>query len=332
MALMRGIQVMKMCSYPLAYACKHKDIDIRLNSRSGGVFTGISDSIINSGGKVYGCIMTDDFLAKHVGTSDFSVRDKMRGSKYIPSDLGNTFKEVEKDLSQGIKVLYTGLPCQIDGLKAYLNAKNTNTDCLFTADIVCNGVPSQKIWKMYLDYVSNRTKKTFDRVECRDKKHFGWEDHIESFYSGKKRISAKVFRNLYHSNEILRPSCYCCPYKSINRTGDITLGDFWGIKEKASDFDDNKGVSLCLVNSKKGEELFHAAKKELEIREFAIHDVMQTALMKSNPLPNDRPYFWDLADRGDFKKIAKEYGQDSIITRTWIKLPQSIKKAIKKIF
>lgn len=323
---------MKMTNYPIAYACKHKNFDIRINSRSGGVFTGISDYILNNGGKVYGCIMTDDFMAKHVGTTDFSVRDKMRGSKYIPSDLGNTFKEVEKDLKQGIKVLYTGLPCQIDGLKSYLNAKKVKDDNLFTADIVCHGVPSPKIWKMYLDYASKRTGKTFDSVDCRDKKHFGWEEHIESLYSKNKRYSSKVFKNIYYSNEILRPSCYCCPYKSIKRVGDITLGDFWGIKEKASDFDDNNGVSLCLIHTPKGEALFNEAKSEYEIREFEIEDVMQTALMKSNPLPNDRAYFWDLANSKNFEKIAKEYGQDSIITRTWIKIPKSIKQVLKKIF
>ncbi len=333
MVSMHGLRVMKMNSnYPIAYACKNKNLDIRLNSRSGGVFTEISDYILNKGGRVYGCVKTDDFCAKHIGTSSKEERDKMRGSKYIPSDLGDTYNETARDLKDGIPVLYSALPCQIDGLINFLKLKKIDMSNLYTAEIICHGVPSPAVWKAYLDYQSKRYEAKLTDVNYRNKIDYGWEEHIETLYFGKKKVSSKIFRNIYRSDEILRPSCYCCSYKSIQRTGDITLGDFWGVKEKAPDLDDNKGVSVCLINSDKGKKLFDSSCSNLIMREFDINDVLQDALIKSYPKPFDRPKFWYLFKNKGFDVIAKDYGFDSVISRIWIKLNPKTKAIIKKIF
>ena len=129
---------------PKVYAVKHKSEDVRMDSRSGGIFTALSDKILSEDGVVYGCILTKDFLAVHARAENVEERNKMRGSKYIQSKLGDTFKKVQEDLDAGRRVLFSGTSCQVDGLKHYLGNEYNNLLCV---DIVCHGVPSKKVWK-----------------------------------------------------------------------------------------------------------------------------------------------------------------------------------------
>ncbi len=133
--------------YPMAYACKHTDIETRLESRSGGVFTAISDLILNQNGVVYGCALNENFEAVHQRAVTGQERDAFRKSKYVQSDMGNTYRDVQKDLSDGKAVLFSGTPCQVDGLKRFLAVSNTNTQRLLTMDLACHGVPSPKLWR-----------------------------------------------------------------------------------------------------------------------------------------------------------------------------------------
>ena len=138
---------------PKVYAVKHKNLDTRMESRSGGIFTALSDYCLENGGVVYGCILRDDLTAGHFRAENKQQRNLMRGSKYIQSDMGDTFKNVKNDLDNGHRVLFSGTSCQVKGLKSFLGKEYDN---LFCVDIVCHGVPSLAVWKSYLDWQEKR--------------------------------------------------------------------------------------------------------------------------------------------------------------------------------
>lgn len=288
------------------YAARHRDDEVRSASRSGGVFTAISDYIISKKGCVYGCVMADVFSACHVRAADSASRDEMRGSKYIQSDMRDTFREVKKDLEAGKPVLFSGTSCQADGLKHYLGKEYDN---LILVDIVCHGVPSPKVWKSYLEWQEKKNRKEIVAVDFRNKTDFGWKQHIETLYTKDGMgINSGVFRNLFYGHNIIRPSCYECAYKSVFHPGDITIGDYWGIDRAAPGFDDNKGVSLVLINSEKGIRYFNSILPSLTVVPTDIKLSMQPPLQRPFPKPKERDIFWNDFRTKDFEYIARKYG------------------------
>lgn len=291
-----------------AIAAKHKDFQVRLTSRSGGVFTAISDVILSHDGVVYGCVMTDASHAIHVRAEDFEERDRMRGSKYIQSDLGNIFSFVRKDLEDGRQVLFTGTGCQVSGLKQFLGKYYPNLVCV---DIVCHGVPSRKVWSKLLRCLAEKEKKEIVAVDFRNKKDFGWADHVETItlrdQKREYRIHMRVFKTLFYEHYILRPSCHSCPNKSLERSGDLTLADFWGIDKAVPEFNDNQGVSFVLVNTLSGKELLSDAANMLEIKEVAVQQGMQTSLKKPFQAPSTRKAFWIAFHEKKFSFVIKHY-------------------------
>ena len=315
----------------ITYAVKHKIEKTRLESRSGGIFTALTDSILEENGKVYGCVLNKKFEAIHIGTDNTDGRNRMRGSKYIQSTIGNTYKEVKQDLEKGKKVLFSGTPCQVDGLQSFLGKEYKNLICV---DIVCHGVPSPRVWKDYLKWQERLNKGNCINIDFRNKKKYGWNSHLESITIKKneniKQIDSKVYANLFYTEMIVRPSCYYCPYKSTERISDISIADYWGIDNIDSSFNDNKGVSLVLINSEKGEELFEKIKSEILYKETKIEDSLQPPLIAPFPEPKNRNEFWNEYEHKSFKKIAKKYGQYGII---WDinKFAKRVKRKIAKI-
>lgn len=253
------------------FAVKHKDLQIRLASRSGGVFTAVSDIILTQGGIVYGCVMKDVSHAVHIRATDSKQRDQMRGSKYIQSDLGNTFSMVRTDLETGKKVLFSGTGCQVSALKKFLGKPYENLVCM---DLVCHGVPSQKVWNKYLLWLEKKHNKEAVAVDFRNKTDFGWLEHVETIIlkdqDREDKVNSRIFKTLFYEHNILRPSCHSCPNKSVERPGDLTIADFWGIDKAVPGFNDNQGVSLVLVNTKIGSGVFSEAAKELDIKEVTL--------------------------------------------------------------
>ena len=291
---------------PKVYTVKHKSEDVRMDSRSGGIFTALSDKILSEDGVVYGCILTKDFLAVHARAENVEERDKMRGSKYIQSKLGDTFKKVQEDLDAGRKVLFSGTSCQVDGLKHYLGNEYNNLLCV---DIVCHGVPSKKVWKAYLSWQEKKNKSTAIKVDFRNKRDYGWYDHVETvFFENGKSVSSRIFKNLFYGHTILRPCCYECPYKSVLHPGDITIADYWGIENAAPGFADNKGVSLVLINNEKGMGTFETVKNQLIFKQTKIEDSLQPPLKAPFPKPANRETFWSDFESKSFDFIAKKYG------------------------
>lgn len=310
------------------YIVKHKNMQIRLASRSGGVFTALSDAWLSRGGVIYGCVLDENLKACHVRASSPAERDCMRGSKYVQSDMGRCFSEIKKDLNAGKYVLFSGTSCQVAGLRAFLGERQDKLLCI---DIVCHGVPSPLVWSDYLNYWRNKTGKEIVSVDFRNKKKYGWASHIETIALPDKKIDTRIFTELFYQHRILRPSCYQCPYKSLNHPGDITIADAWGVQKANPDFDDNKGVSLIMVNTSLGEDVLRYVKRDCDIEDVDIEQYMQEPLVRPYDEPSDREAFWDEYLRVPFSKIAKKYTEAAFHrkVRLWLRKQ---KQKLKRVF
>lgn len=310
---------------PKVYAVKHKDESVRAAPRSGGVFTALSDAVLREKGVIYGCVLNEKFEAVHIRAESAEDRDHMRGSKYIQSRMGDMFRKAKEDLTAGKAVLFSGTSCQIAGLKKFLGKDYSNLLCV---DIVCHGVPSPKVFTAYLEWQEKKRGRKVKSAEFRNKKDFGWAAHVEtlSFEDGGS-VNSRVFATLFYGHNILRPSCYECPYKSILHPGDITIADYWGIDNAAPGFNDNKGVSLVLINNPKGEAAFGNVKAALDWKSTRIENSMQPCLKAPFPRPQNRDAFWrDFASKS-FDQITKKYGGCGLQSKLKSKL-RAIKRAL----
>ncbi len=305
---------------PKSFAVKHKTENIRMNSQSGGVFTALSDLVLADSGVIYGCVQDEHFTAVHTRAETAQDRDRMRGSKYVQSVVGDIFQQVKDDLDQGRQVLFSGTSCQVDGLKGFLGKEYPN---LLTVDLICHGVPSPLLLEKYLAWQQNRNKKELASFNFRDK-DFGWSSHTETLtFTDGSKISSLVYRTLFYSHLYIRPSCYKCPYKQIMHPGDITIADYLGIDKAAPGFKDQKGVSLVLVNSDKGAAAFEKIKDVVEWCETRIEDSMQPPLVGPFAAPPKRAQGMHDLISLPFEKVAVRYGGHGLI--------KSIKRKIKKI-
>lgn len=247
------------------------------HSTSGGVFTAISDAILDENGVVYGAIHDKQVYTKHFRAVRSTERDRMCGAKYVQSEIGLIYREVLCDLKAGRKVLFTGTPCQVDGLRHFLS-KEEYSENLLLVDLICAGVPSPMVFRDYIQYYEKKKGKPISEHLHRSKKK-GWGPHIEvtRFQDGSEDWHSALsqgWTNLFHSGCYNRRSCYTCPYLSEKRVSDITLGDFWGYKEAGITLPQKEGLSLVLVNTRKGYETFEKAKRELIIEESTIEQAL----------------------------------------------------------
>ena len=289
------------------YGVKHKNEKERLTSRSGGVFIALSDYILNLNGTVYGAKLNEDFKVFHDRAETIEQRNEFKGSKYIQSNMNNIAKSVKKDLKKGKKVLFSGTACQVAGIKAFI-PENLQEN-LYTCDLICHGVPSQKIFFEFLKYIEGISGKKIKKFNFRDKS-FGWETHYETtIFEDETKLTTQYFRNLFYGHNILRPACYECNYANTHRPADITIADFWGIEEIAPEFLDQKGVSLTIVNSQKGEKWIDEIKEDLDIIECDIDECIKHTytLNQPTPKPDTRGQFWTDYREKDFEYIIKTY-------------------------
>lgn len=243
-----------------AFAAKNPSDKIRQNSSSGGVFTQLAETIISKNGIVCGVKWDQDWNTIHSYTINKEELHYFRRAKYIQTKPSDIFISIEKFLKEGKYVLFSGLPCQIQSLKLFLSKDYPN---LYTVSCVCHGVPSEKLWKKFLSEQCCIEKKGINDIvdiNLRDKRT-GWKNYscTISFNDGKE-ISVPHDNNPWMRalifNLTLRPSCYHCPSKIQQTTSDITLGDFWGSNKVLPNEDTlDKGLSLVILHSKKGEKL-----------------------------------------------------------------------------
>ncbi len=241
---------------PAVFAAWNKDAVIRKDSTSGGVFTVLAEDILESGGVVFGAALDAKQHLRHIAC--FKKKDlwHLRGAKYVQSDLGNTYAEV-KELLESRPVLFSGTPCQVDGLYRFLGERPEN---LTTCDLVCHGVPSPGVWEDLVALIEGKKRKQLQNVRFRNKVT-GWKDsHLTLLYLDGSVDSAPLFNTefgrAFGRALFLRPSCYQCPYTSINRVGDFTLGDFWGLRPDELPEQQELGVSLLMVNTAHASHMF----------------------------------------------------------------------------
>ena len=236
-----------------AFAAIIKDEYIRLKSSSGGMFSALSENIINNGGAVFGAGFDENFTVRHMCAEDMDGIEKLRGSKYVQSDIGESFRDIKSLLKQHRTVMFVGTPCQVAGLKSYLGKEYDN---LITVDLICHGVPSPVFWKKYIEYREKVAEAKTQKIFFRHKKN-GWKIYsVQFIFDDCTEYIQSLTKDLYMkgflSNLFLRDSCYKCKFKNDNYYSDITLADFWGIDKIMPDINDNKGVSLVLANTEKG--------------------------------------------------------------------------------
>ncbi len=319
-----GCRITSDSEFPIAYAVRHKDECERKTSRSGGMFPVLVDWILKVNGVIYGAGYGDDFYVMHKRVETKEAAFEFKGSKYVQSDMNTVYSQVIDDLSNGRYVLFSGTPCQTAGL--YSSLKNVSTDRLFVCDIVCHGTPSPMLFRDYLGYMKKRYKSEISAFDFRNKA-YGWNAHIEtvSFANGKK-VSKRIYTDLFYKHVALRPSCGVCGYTNLHRPSDITLADFWGIDNAVPGFNDNKGVSLVLVNTEKGKAVFDAVKEKIDSVPTEIKNCMQPNLEKPSVFSPDTENFWKDYFEYGFEFAAKKYG--AIDQKKEIKL--SIKKLLLK--
>lgn len=286
------------------FAAFNPDEEIRLLSSSGGVFSLISQEIIKHGGVVFGALFDEQWQVSHGFVDTIDGLTRLRGSKYVQSAIGNCFITVEQFLKQGKEVLFSGTPCQIYGLRCFLKKSYDN---LLMVEVACHGVPSPKVWREYIKKELN--KGTVTEVVFRSKST-GWRDY--SVRIGKKscRHDYDDYIGCFLANYSLRPSCFNCQFQTGKSGTDITIADFWGIHKIAPDLDDDKGISLIMAYSNKGQSVIDSC--GMKLRRFEYSQVVKAnpSIDHSEAKPKDYDAFWSMFCEENPCKAIKKYGRN----------------------
>lgn len=294
------------------YAVWHKNPSILYNSSSGGFFSAISESILEQGGYIIGAAFDENFDVNHIVVNNINELYKLRGSKYTQSNINIIYKRTKSILDNGHKVLFTGTPCQIAGLKSFLRNKEYSN--LYTLDLVCHGVPSPLIFQEYRKWMENKFHSPIKEFSFRDKK-WGWVRYNTkiTFLNGKiyyGKWEEDAYTRGFLRDLFLRESCYNCQHTNLNRVGDITVADFWGYKK--NNFEKNNkdnGISLVIINTQKGLEAFENCKEKLIYYRKDIQDAIKGNMalsQKTTPSVyiND---FWKDFNNLKFESLIQKY-------------------------
>lgn len=294
------------------YAAYSTD-ETRKTSASGGMFPLLAQQVIAQNGVVFGAKFNDAFDVVHGFTESNDGIAVFQGSKYAQSCIGETFAEAKRFLKSGRQVLFSGTPCQIGGLKTYLNKEYDNLICV---DLICYGIPSPMVWQKYLQTL--RENRNVKAVNFRDKRtSFKAYSLSAAFDDGSEYVGSKdkdLFLKGFVKNVFLRPSCYACGFKGIDRPSDITLADFWGIGQVMPDMDDDKGISCVMVHSQKGDALWQSVVGQTVSQEAPVDAVEKynEAAVQSVNRPQQRDaVFLDMQNM-PFEKLMKRYCEDSL--------------------
>lgn len=290
------------------FACVSKNKDILMESSSGGVFTHLANVTIDNGGIVFGAAYDDKFNVYHTYAENKEELNKFRGSKYVQSDLKNTFKEVREFLLKDKYVLFSGAPCQVAGLKKYLKKDYPN---LITCDFICTGVPNPKVYRAYVDYYKEKFKLEVKNIEFRNKT-YGWDNFsLLIDFKNKKYLSNRYFDayiQAQYSHISLRPACYKCQFKKCNSESDIKLADYWYVKELHPEIYNYNGVSLVINQSEKGKKLFSRIACIINSVPSTIENVIKTnaSFTRSANESRSRESFLEVIENTeDYRKIVK---------------------------
>ena len=295
-----------------AYVAWNNSNQLRKESTSGGLFSVIATCILKNNGVVYGCAWTSSLTVHHTRITTLSGLSALKKSKYVESDTEHTFSEVRKDLQEGRTVLYSGVPCQIAGLKYFLGKEYDN---LYTIDLVCEGVPSPLIFKKYLEWIEKKEKSKVVNFMFRDYSEKLQSPCISYQLENSRKISVRLgqsfFFRLFYELKINRMTCYNCLYSKSERVGDFTLSDFWGIENTYPEMKIERklGINLVLCNSDKALRLFDSFKHNLWFKDVSIERAIESDIRLRGAIlkPEDRDLIYSELVNFGFDYIGKKY-------------------------
>lgn len=312
------------------YASWIRDVSIRKQSSSGGIFSALAISIIGDGGVVVGAKLCDDNYVRHVIVSDINGLGKIRGSKYVQSLIGRELiRNIKEHLDRGVKVLFCGTPCQVAGVRSALK----NSPLLYTIDLVCHGVPSPVLFSRLLSDIRKKIPNVVS-YNFRDTEKWLVCSNVNVNVNGhivNRRLYGifTFYQDAFLKGYLHRSCCYHCHYCSPQRIGDITLGDFWGVGKKIPFSGDvSSGCSLVSVNSPKGRILFDAIKAQIEYEHRELIESIEGGnrqLVEPSAYPKERHSFYKDAYALPYKKLIRKYRLEVI------KRPSIIVSCISKI-
>ena len=334
--IINDIEVKNRLKKQIVEVVSHKEKEIVSKSSSGGAFTSIVQAFCDEDYVIFGVSYEDKFKVVHTYVESISDIEKFRKSKYVQSNIKDSYIEVKRFLNQKKKVLFSGTPCQIAGLKKYLNRDYENLLCI---DLLCHGVPSQKIFDKYINYMERKHKDNIKRISFREKvfkRKWNSKNTIIEFDKGKKIIEnseENYFLKGFHNNLFHRPSCKECKFANPKRYSDITIADCWGIEQIYSDLDVHEGQSLMIINTEKGKKILEKIHSSQNIRKLTLEFAIQSNSQFRQPTSfnKNRKEFFENLEKIEFDKLIKKY----IKTDYKIKIKQIIyymvpKKIIEK--
>ncbi len=293
---------------PISFAEWSKDDFTRINSSSGGVFTELSKIIIEEGGVVFGVTFDNSFKARHISIENEEDIALIRGSKYVQSHIDDAYKKAVSIAFQGRPVLFSGTPCHISAINLFIRS-NPEIE-IYTCEVICHGIPSESIFRSYLDYFSQLKNSKIREYSFRDKT-LGWKksgikiifNNGEEYFRRwlKDPFMIGFLRDIY-----LRPICYACPFAHLPRGADITIGDFWGVPKE---LDDPRGVSAVIINTPKGEKLFekvsNVEKVKVSLNQISLYNPrLVNGHLESVPYRKD---FYKLLESNGFEAVMEKY-------------------------
>ena len=293
---------------PEMYGVRNKNAEHCSRSASAGVADMAAREMIAAEGSVFGCAYTDEWKAEHREIKAEKDLWKIQSSKYVQSDIGRCYETAKARLKEGKKVLFTGTPCQIAGLYAYLGAEKENEN-LITIDLICHGVPSPLLWEKYLNYQQQKMGGRVTECNFRDKGKKGWGTNLRIRTEKKdsvRPLSLDRYGIHFLEGDCYRESCYQCRYASTDRVGDLTCGDFWGVEKVQPQFLDTRGVSVVLVNSEKGKAFFEKIKEQAVVLEVKSEEILpfQGNLVHPTRRPKLRDTFYQgINENGYIEKL-----------------------------
>ncbi len=313
----------------VAYA---KDDKYKNNSSSGGIFPLIATRVLEDKGIVIGAAFNQNNKLKHIAITKKEELNKVKGSKYLQSDLENIFLFVKENIEKK-KILFVGTPCQAAGLKAFLKKDYEKLICI---DLFCHGVPSPKLFDKYVKDIEKENNDSLKDYNFRDKST-GWDSYSNTatFENSTKSELQKDnnYMKLFLSDVALRESCFSCNFKLGNKYSDITLGDFWGVNKYYPEMYNKKGVSAIIINTQKGKEIFALIKDELDYKDCIIDEIVSgnPMIKESTKRPNKRDTFFDDIDKENTDELVNEYVPKTSLGKKIInKLKIIIKRIIHK--
>ena len=302
--------------YPIAFAAKSENDPMRMRSSSGGVFYELADRMLRDGGYVCGAVFDDEFHVKHILSNAKEDILRMMGSKYAQSDVGYCYREIKEKLNAREKVLFSGCPCQVAGLRTFLGKEYPN---LLLVELICHGIPSDHMLQAYIGMQEKKYGARLTRMEFRNKKK-GWHNSSVRMEFENGRVHSKpmtfdTYMQGYFRGMTLKESCFSCHFRAFKSGSDLTIGDLWGAELSIPDMDDNNGLSAVIVNSEKGTLFLN--RSEIVRRQFEIDIILKynQSLLTSFDEGAQRTAFYDYTEKYDLERAIEAFFQETLLQK-----------------